>query len=146
MDIVFGHLALILAAAFTGAAIYVLIAEQPARLRLDDGALLAQWQPSYKRGFAMQAPLALLGCMCGLAAWYDKGEASFFWGAIVLLLNFPWTLIAIRPTNNKLMRMNPSGPNTGARALVKRWGYLHTMRALLGAAATIAFYIGCTAP
>jgi hypothetical protein len=68
-----GHLALIAAALFTGAAFYVNFAEQPARLCLDDRSLLAEWKPAYKRGTSMQATLAIVGFLLGVLAWWLTG-------------------------------------------------------------------------
>jgi hypothetical protein len=138
---VYGPLALTTAAAFTGAAIYVNVAEQPARLKLENAALLRQWKPSYKRGFAMQAPLALLGFAFGLLAWYQTGGTLFLYGALLLVANWPWTLLAIRPTNNELMAMEPSDNDPQVRALVQRWGRLHAVRSGLGFLATVLFFL-----
>ena len=75
-----GQLAVIAAAVFAGAAIYINIAEQPARLLLSDQALLTHWKPAYKRGLAMQAPLALAGFLLGLIAWWLTGNSRWVIG------------------------------------------------------------------
>ena len=60
-----GQLALVVTAVFSGAALYINVAEQPARLQLDDRSLLTEWKPAYKHGTAMQAPLAIVGSCSG---------------------------------------------------------------------------------
>jgi hypothetical protein len=142
---VFGLLALIGAAIFTGAALYVNVVEQPARLSLDDRALLSEWQPSYRRGAAMQAPLALLGCLLGLIAWWQTSQFGFLVGAIAMIAPWPWTLIAIKPTNDALLATEPDQAGPQTRALVIRWGALHAVRTALGALATLAYLWACIA-
>jgi hypothetical protein len=136
-----GQLALTIAAVFTGAAIYINIAEQPARLQLDDRALLTEWKPAYKHGFAMQAPLAMAGFLLGTLAAWQTGHWLWFIGAVVMLLNWPFTLFAIMPTNNRLMAADPDARASQVRALVIMWGHLHAVRSALGAAATLIFLV-----
>ncbi len=134
-----GQLALVTAAAFAGAAFYVGFAEQPARLRLDDRALLIEWKPAYKRGFAMQAPLAVIGFLLGVLAWWQTGAWPWLVGAAVLIANWPYTLLAMMATNNRLMALDPANAGRESRALIERWARLHAVRTALGAAATAIF-------
>jgi hypothetical protein len=136
-----GQLALVTSALFAGAAIYVNVAEQPARLTLDDRALLTQWKPAYQRGFAMQAPLAIIGFLLGALAAWQNGNWLWLIGGIVLVANWPYTLLRIMPTNNRLMTMDPAAAPADARGLIENWGRLHAVRSALGIAATLIFLV-----
>ena len=136
-----GQLALIAAALFTGAAFYINWAEQPARLGLDDRALLQEWKPSYKAGFQMQATLAVIGFLLGALAWAQSGNGLWLLGAIVLVANWPYTLLGIMPTNHKIEAIAPEHAGPPSRALIESWGGLHAVRTALGAAATAIFLL-----
>jgi Domain of unknown function (DUF1772) len=141
----FGLLALIAVSAFTGAALYVNVVEQPARLSLDDRALLAEWKPSYKRGAAMQVPLALAGFLLAMVAWWQTSYAGFLIGGVATVAALPWTLIAIKPINDALLATEPDQAGPQVRARVVKWGALHAVRTALGAIATVACLWACLA-
>ncbi|OFX02142.1 MAG: hypothetical protein A3D94_02435 [Alphaproteobacteria bacterium RIFCSPHIGHO2_12_FULL_66_14] len=134
-----GLLALAVAALFTGAAFYINFAEQPARLGLDGRSLVAQWKTAYARGFTMQASLAVVGFLLGVAAWWTTRDELWLAGAAVLIANWPYTLLVIMPVNRQLEAVAAGKEETDGRALVVKWGGLHARRTMLGAAATLLF-------
>jgi hypothetical protein len=134
-----GEMALILAAAFSGAAFYVGFAEHPARMGLDDRSALEHWKPSYAAGYRMQATLAAASAVLGLIAAWRAGDWRWIIGALLILANWPYTLLAIMPTNRKLKAVAEGAAGPKSRALLASWARLHAVRTGLGAAATLAY-------
>jgi Anthrone oxygenase len=114
-----GQLALMSVAAFAGAAFYVNFVEQPARLQLDDRALLAEWKPSYHRGALMQATLAMISGILGFAAWWLSDDWRWIVGAVLALVPWPYTLIGIKPTNDRLNAIPVEVADAASRRLVE---------------------------
>ena len=134
-----GQLALIAAAAFAGAAIYVNVAEQPARLVLDDRAMLAQWKRSYDNASVMQAGLALVACALGVIAFVLSQDWRWLLGALLILAPWPWTIFVIMPVNRRLKATAPDAAQSDTRASVEHWGRLHAGRSAFGMAATLIY-------
>jgi len=137
-------IALMVACAFTGAAFYINFAEQPARLALDDRALLLEWKLAYRLGIAMQATLALMGFLLGMWAWHNSGKTAFLAGGLLLFANWPWTMFGMLPTNKRLMATSAESAGLETRRLLQKWNYLHGVRTLLGFVSALAFLFGIT--
>lgn len=135
---IFGVIALAFAATFFGAALYINVAEHPARMLLDDRSALAQWSPSYARAFNLQGGLAVLSGAAGLAATVATGHWGWALGASLMIANWPYTLLAILPLNERLNAISPADAGPESRAMLARWNRLHAVRTLLSAAAVLA--------
>lgn len=131
--------ALTLAALFTGAAIYILIAEQPARLELPNGPMLRQWQAAIGPATAMQASLVAATSLAAFLTWRKTRQLVWLIGMTAMLANLPLTLLLIAPINAELAGLSADLANDAARGLIERWGRLHGVRAMLGALATMLF-------
>lgn len=124
-------------AIFAGAALYVTLVEHPARMRCETRIAATQWAPSYKRGTAMQAPLAIIALLGGVAAWLMGARAVWLMAGLTVGAAVPFTLLVIMPTNHRLQEAGRDLSAADTRALLERWGRLHAVRTVLGMIALV---------
>lgn len=137
---VFQFVATLASLLFTGAAIYITFVEHPARMGCSTELAATEWAPSYKRATLMQAPLAIIGFLCGASAWWLGAGNLWLVAALCILVVVPFTLIVMEPRINKLLLA--SGRDLGSqetRGLLLRWGRLHAVRSALGLIASVMF-------
>jgi len=130
-------LAVLATALFTGAAVYVTLVEHPARMSIPTEVALAQWRPSYRRATVMQASLAVLGTLLGIAAGVTSAGAIWIVAAFVLSAVVPFTLFVMWPVNKRLEDTALDAASTEARDLLTRWGRLHAVRTAISLVALL---------
>jgi hypothetical protein len=127
------------AALFAGAALYITVAEHPARMSLETRMAALQWAPSYKRATWLQAPLAIVSLLAGAAVWLCGGGIGWLVAAIFIGAVVPFTVIVIMPTNHKLLAPDRDLSSDQTRELLVRWGNLHAVRTILSLASTLTY-------
>jgi hypothetical protein len=124
-------IAVLSACLFAGAALYINVAEHPARMLLQTREAINQWAPSYKRATWLQAPLAVISCALGIVAWSVGEGVAWLVAALLIGSIVPFTFVGIMPTNHRLLSPSLDVGSAEARTLLERWGKLHAVRTLL---------------
>ena len=126
---------------FAGAAIYINLVEHPARMGCDTKTAATVWMPSYKKATVMQAPLAVISFLAGVAVWLLGGGLLWLIGAVLIGLVVPFTLLAVMPTNNQLLAPGRDLSSAETRSLLEKWGRLHAVRSALSFLASIVYLV-----
>lgn len=135
------EIAVILAGIFAGAAIYINVAEHPARMECGTALAATVFGPSYRRAAVMQASLAVVGTLCGLIALWTRQNPLWLYGSLTLFFVVPFTFLAIMPTNKRLLDPDLDRTSPEALALLVKWGRLHAVRSVAGLAAFVVFVL-----
>ena len=69
----------------------------------------------------MQASFAIVGGFFGAVAFFSTFEWRWLVGAMVLLVNWPYTIVVIMPINRGLMNTPAGGATTETRSMIGRW-------------------------
>jgi len=87
----------------------------------------------------MQATCAAVGLLASFAAWL--AGTSFWWLIAGVLLGsvIPFTVVAILPTNKRLLSPALDRRSAEAERLLARWGRLHAVRSILSGIALLLF-------
>ena len=135
----FEFVATFAAVLFAGAALYINVAEHPARMGLETKLAALQWAPSYKRATLLQAPLALMSFATGSAAWLFGADRWWLVAALLIGAVVPFTFVVIMPTNHKLLEPGRDLTSAETRTLLEKWGKLHAVRTVLSLAASVVY-------
>ena len=122
---------------FAGAALYINLVEHPARVACGAEIALAEFAPSYRRATVMQASLAGVSCIAGIAAWLSLDHVALLVGGILMGAVIPFTLLVILPTNKQLLDPALDRASPRVSALLNRWQWLHAVRTALSLVAFV---------
>lgn len=132
-------IALLSCSLFAGAAIYINVAEHPARLECGTELAATVFGPSYHRAAVMQASLALIAAITGLAVAITAGSYLWYLGSTLIFSVVPFTFIAIMPTNKLLLDPERDKASDDTNNLLRKWGWLHAVRSGLSTVAALLF-------
>src|SRR5262245_19138574 len=130
-------IALLCTTSFAAIALYISLGEHPARMECGPELASFVFGPSYRRAARIQATLALVATAAAAGLWYLEREGLWLAASVLIFLVVPITLIASRPTNNRLLAPDLDRTSPATYELLRTWARLHGVRTLLSFAAMV---------
>jgi Domain of unknown function (DUF1772) len=118
-------------AGFVGAAIYICIVEQPARLALSTRSMIQEWVRSNRRGTVLSSALAVVSAILAYIQFRIDGDVRWIIGGTTILSSWPYAYFVMVPLNVWLYVIPPRRAPT-LRKLMRDWGLLEWGHALIG--------------
>jgi len=140
MDDALLGLARVAAAMFTGAAFYITLVEQPARMQLQSSLAIAAFCAELPRVERMQPLLLLVSLMAALSSWSQRPATSTLLASVCLALILPLSFGWLVPINRRLRTASADERAAFGMALLSRWGKLHALRSCLGLLGTVLLH------
>lgn len=127
-----GLFAFAAACAFAGAALYINVVEQPARLTLNARAMVREWTPSNRRGFIMLSMLAIASSILAYTDYARTGDVRWIIGGTIMLAPWAYAYFVIVPVNIWLFALEQGGSALTLRDLMRDWGLLEWGHTAIG--------------
>lgn len=134
-----GLLAFAAASAFFGAALYINLVEQPARIALDARSMVREWVPSNRRGFILLSSLAIVSAILAYADFARIGDVRWIIGGTVIAASWPYAYFVMVPVNMWLCVVPANTARSAARELMRDWGLLEWGQTAIGLGACCVF-------
>ncbi|MDD2903427.1 MAG: DUF1772 domain-containing protein [Syntrophales bacterium] len=141
MQVIFELTAALAAGLFTGAALYIIFVEHPARLEYGPPLAVREFIASYRRAAVMQPSLAFLAFLAGGLAWWSGSSSWWLLGAAAMGSLFPLTIILMLPINRQLHDLSLEKDAARTMTLLELWGKWHRLRCLIGLGSFILFLV-----
>ncbi|EGC40056.1 hypothetical protein DICPUDRAFT_91106 [Dictyostelium purpureum] len=153
-------------AMFAGISLYIQKVDHPSLASLPNEYALSHWRETFKKVAPIQASLAFISGTASLLTFgsiYNsycrsnvvsrvvedsvrhccrcKGLVWLLGGGLMLSI-IPYTLLAIQPTNKKLLSKDTDPLDRETRSMLDAWGELHSVRTVLSMVACGTFFFG----
>src|SRR5262245_2826544 len=132
-------IATVAAGLFSGASLYVSVAQHPAWVEVGPAQAVKDFGPSARRAGAMQGMLAMVTLLSGAASWYLGAGIAWLLGGLLVGALAPYTFMVLMPVNRRMLDPGLDTGSNEARSLLSRWGRLHAVRTVVGVVVFVKF-------